>query len=121
MFCLLINCLIESGDLYMWGWNETGQLGLSVNHDDTDDDRQTATSGKVPCQTFPVPVDFPGDLDVMTVSCGSRHTGAIAGTSSKYHFHFLVFLCVRVFERNNYGLKKGGPARGRLPFTSIFS
>ena len=105
----------------MWGWNETGQLGLSVNHDDTDDDRQTATSGKVPCQTFPVPVDFPGDLDVMIVSCGSRHTAAIAGTSSKYHFHFLVFLCVRVFERNNNGLKKGGPARGRLPCTSIFS
>lgn len=72
----------ESGDLYMWGWNETGQLGLSVNHDDTDDDRQTATSGKVPCQTFPVPVDFPGDLDVMIVSCGSRHTAAIAGDGS---------------------------------------
>ena len=96
VFCLLIYCLIESCDLYMWGWNETGQLGLSVNHDDTDDDRQTATSGKVPCQTVPVPVDFPGDLDVMTVSCGSRHTAAIAGTSSKYHFHFLVFwgVCV---------------------------
>ncbi|XP_073238801.1 RCC1 domain-containing protein 1-like [Porites lutea] len=72
----------ECGDLYMWGWNETGQLGLSVNHDDTDDDRQTATSGKVPCQTFPVPMDLPGDLDVMTVSCGSRHTAAIAGDGS---------------------------------------
>ena len=105
----------------MWGWNETGQLGLSVNHDDTDDDRQTATSGKVPCQTFPVPMDLPGDLDVMTVSCGSRHTAAIAGTSSKYHLHFLVFLCVRVFERNNHWLKKRGPAKGRLPCTSIFS
>ena len=92
----------------MWGWNETGQLGLSVNHDDTDDDRQTATSGKVPCQTFPVPVDFPGDLDVMIVSCGSRHTAAIAGRSSKYHFHFLVFLCVCVCLKGIIlGSKKG--------------
>ena len=91
----------------MWGWNETGQLGLSVNHDDIDDDRQAAASGKVPCQTFPVPVDLPGDLDVMTVSCGSRHTAAIAGTSSKFHVHFFSFsMCV--VERNNHGLDPWG-------------
>lgn len=109
----------------MWGWNETGQLGLSVNHDDTDDDRQAATSGKVPCQTFPVPVDLPGDLDVMTVSCGSRHTAAIAGTSSKFHVHFFSFSMCMV-ERNNHGLdpwtqEKKGTARVRLPCASIFS
>lgn len=91
----------------MWGWNETGQLGLSVSHDDTDDDRQTATSGKVPCQTFPVPMDLPGDLDVMTVSCGSRHTAVIAGTSSKYHFHFLVFCVCVCLKGIIMGSKKG--------------
>ena len=67
----------EFGDLYMWGWNESGQLGLAVNHDSGDDGHSTC--GQVQCQTVPVPVDIPGDLDVLTVSCGTRHTAALAG------------------------------------------
>lgn len=70
----------EFGDLYMWGWNESGQLGLAVNHDSGDDGHSTC--GQVQCQTVPVPVDIPGDLDVLTVSCGTRHTAALAGDGS---------------------------------------
>ena len=73
----------EFGDLYMWGWNEKGQLGLAVNHD-SGDCRQSSSS-QVQCQTVPVPVDIPGDLEVLTVSCGTRHTAALAGmTINKY-------------------------------------
>lgn len=68
----------EFGDLYMWGWNETGQLGLAVNHHDSIDGFQSST-GQVQCQAVPVPVDIPGDLDVFTVSCGTRHTAVLAG------------------------------------------
>ena len=70
---------LEFGDLYMWGWNEKGQLGLTGDHDR--EDRQSA-SGKVQCQTFPVPIDFPDDLDILTVSCGTRHTAALAGMAN---------------------------------------
>lgn len=67
---------LESGDLYMWGWNEKGQLGLGVRHDL--DDGQSS-SGQVQCQAIPVPINFPDDLEVMTVSCGTRHTAAVTG------------------------------------------
>lgn len=68
----------EFGDLYMWGWNEKGQLGLAVDLDDT----MSSTGGQVQCQTVPVPVSFPDDLEVLMVSCGSRHTAAILGDGS---------------------------------------
>ena len=61
----------------MWGWNEKGQLGLTVNQD-SDGDRQSS-SGHIQCQTVPVPVDIPGELDVLTVGCGTRHTAVLAG------------------------------------------
>lgn len=73
MICVLS---LEFGDLYMWGWNGKGQLGLGVNHDH--DDRQSP-SGQVQCQTVPAPINFPDDLEIMTVSCGTRHTAAVAG------------------------------------------
>lgn len=67
--------LSEFGDLYMWGWNEKGQLGLAVNPNDT----LSSSGGQVQCQTVPVPVSFPEDLEVLMVSCGSRHTAAVLG------------------------------------------
>lgn len=73
MICVLS---LEFGDLYMWGWNGKGQLGLGVNHDH--DDRQSS-SGQVQCQTVPAPINFSDDLEIMTVSCGTRHTAAVAG------------------------------------------
>ena len=60
----------------MWGWNEKGQLGLGVNHDH---DNGQSSSGQVQCQAVPVPINFPDDLEVMTVSCGTRHTAAVTG------------------------------------------
>ena len=79
----------EFGDLYMWGWNETGQLGLAVNHHDSIDSN-LSSSGQVQCQTVPMPVVIPGDLDVLTVSCGTRHTAVLAGT---LNYLIIVFRC----------------------------
>ena len=57
----------------MWGWNEKGQLGLTVSPDNDDDSR------KIQCQALPALVNLPGDLDVLAVSCGTRHTAIVAG------------------------------------------
>ena len=73
MICVLS---LEFGDLYMWGWNEKGQLGFGVNHDY--DDGQSSSS-HIQCQTVPLPINFPDDWEVMTVSCGTRHTAAATG------------------------------------------
>ncbi|GFO46384.1 rcc1 domain-containing protein 1 [Plakobranchus ocellatus] len=71
----------ECGDLYTWGWNESGQLGLGclsasqetdgqVKHQDVD-----AIPGLV---TEPQCAVFPGDIVVKAVACGSRHTVALS-------------------------------------------
>ncbi|KAI1288031.1 RCC1 domain-containing protein 1 [Halotydeus destructor] len=53
----------STGDLYAWGWNESGQLGF----------RKSA----LPLTATPLPVDAPEDnLNWKTVGCGSRHTMA---------------------------------------------
>ncbi|XP_068709475.1 RCC1 domain-containing protein 1-like [Montipora foliosa] len=70
----------EFGDLYMWGWNEKGQLGLAFNHGNVDDSQPS--SHPVQCQVVPAIVNIPGDLDVLTVSCGTRHTAVVAGDGS---------------------------------------
>lgn len=68
--CFLLS---DFGDLYMWGWNEKGQLGLTVSPDNDDD------SHKIQCQALPALVNLPEDLDVLAVSCGTRHTAIVAG------------------------------------------
>lgn len=70
----------EFGDLYMWGWNEKGQLGLTVSHNDEEDHQSSIH--QIQCQALPALVNLPGDLDVLTVSCGTRHTAIVAGDGS---------------------------------------
>ncbi|CAB3245448.1 unnamed protein product [Arctia plantaginis] len=63
--------LSEFGDLYAWGWNDMGQLGISNSIED--------------CQSYSVPtlVDFfdaNGDeltLNVEDIACGSRHSAIL--------------------------------------------
>ena len=92
----LYNCVLPSefGDLYMWGWNEKGQLGLTVTQDCND---RQSSSDQVQCQTFPVPINFPDDLEILMVSCGTRHTAAVAGMQnwsncdiSKFHYKYTL-------------------------------
>ncbi|XP_055946433.1 E3 ISG15--protein ligase HERC5-like isoform X2 [Argiope bruennichi] len=63
----------ESGDLYMWGWNESGQLGFPCNK------LQNGERPKEEIETIcclPKIVDL-DDETVVAVSCGSRHTVAL--------------------------------------------
>ncbi|XP_052770458.1 RCC1 domain-containing protein 1-like isoform X1 [Mya arenaria] len=65
------------GDIYMWGWNESGQLGLptSPNSDrPVNDECLYQDVGHVQIQPEPFGLDLPDDYHVTMVTCGSRHS-----------------------------------------------
>ncbi|XP_051740002.1 RCC1 domain-containing protein 1 [Ctenopharyngodon idella] len=87
------------GDLYMWGWNESGQLGLpsrgleeekrraksSGNTDQTvNKDETNQADVFISIQAFPALVDVPDVSEISRISCGSRHTAAVTGTGDLY-------------------------------------
>ncbi|KAG8330595.1 RCC1 domain-containing protein 1 [Homalodisca vitripennis] len=63
--------LTSDGDLYSWGWNMAGQLGL-YNQE---------SRGKVSVQAIPQSVDWPdqSEVHVSKVACGARHTVTLLG------------------------------------------
>uniref|UniRef100_A0A8D0E7I3 RCC1 domain-containing protein 1 n=1 Tax=Salvator merianae TaxID=96440 RepID=A0A8D0E7I3_SALMN len=85
----------ETGDLYVWGWNESGQLALpsksaaeeemlvpEASREPNLEDR--ARPGRNPfraafisIQAFPALLDLPQEAEVSKISCGSRHTAAV--------------------------------------------
>ncbi|KAM6257019.1 RCC1 domain-containing protein 1 [Porphyrio hochstetteri] len=95
----------EAGDLYMWGWNESGQLGLPSKALAQERAEGTAAgeeaagdTGLTPhqelsaaedtefisIQAFPALLDLPQDLEVRSVSCGSRHTAVVTRGGELY-------------------------------------
>ncbi|EMP36061.1 Protein unc-45 like protein A [Chelonia mydas] len=101
----------EGGDLYAWGWNESGQLALpckalaekrppaaaSVSqHEEpgAGEAELKLVSPKAPpgaeagdfisIQAFPALLDLPEGSEVSKVSCGSRHTAAVTRTGELY-------------------------------------
>ncbi|RMB94141.1 hypothetical protein DUI87_28946 [Hirundo rustica rustica] len=92
----------EAGDLYVWGWNESGQLALpskALAEERAQDEGTGAGSTKrTPCreqlttedaafisiQAFPALLDLPQELEVSAVSCGSRHTAAVTRGGELY-------------------------------------
>ncbi|XP_044149086.1 RCC1 domain-containing protein 1 isoform X2 [Bufo gargarizans] len=76
----------ESGDLYCWGWNESGQLGLPSKA--LQQERVTSNEGPSGCQveedsdyiaiqSFPALIDLPQETEAAKIGCGSRHTAAL--------------------------------------------
>ncbi|CAH1257647.1 RCCD1 [Branchiostoma lanceolatum] len=82
------------GDLYVWGWNEAGQLGLPTSkHKTGPSDGCTTCTDKEPSvsdmaqqgdnvaevlvQATPTIVDLPTGQELSKISCGSRHTAAL--------------------------------------------
>ncbi|XP_028306088.1 RCC1 domain-containing protein 1 isoform X2 [Gouania willdenowi] len=96
-------CVSDGGDLYVWGWNESGQLGLpsqslrKASQKKEDCSKQTGASspedpqeeGKqedvfISIQAFPALVDVTPLCEIRTVSCGSRHTAAATTAGDLY-------------------------------------
>ncbi|CAG2176954.1 unnamed protein product, partial [Oppiella nova] len=56
--------LSTTGDVYVWGWNESGQLGYQ---------RDTITM-----KALPLPLDISDDDSFVSISAGSRHSMAVS-------------------------------------------
>ncbi|CAG2059278.1 unnamed protein product [Timema podura] len=71
-------CITEEGDLYTFGWNSSGQLGLPTQ---THGDKRMKLSDQesvVTLTAVPVPVTWKErEVFVIDVACGSRHTLAL--------------------------------------------
>lgn len=91
----------EAGDLYVWGWNESGQLALpskvlaeeraqdeDMGAGDTEltphQEQPAAEDAFISIQAFPALLDLPQDLEVSKVSCGSRHTAVVTRGGELY-------------------------------------
>uniref|UniRef100_A0A3B3YAZ7 RCC1 domain containing 1 n=1 Tax=Poecilia mexicana TaxID=48701 RepID=A0A3B3YAZ7_9TELE len=66
---------VGGGDLYVWGWNESGQLGLPSRGLRKDEELHEEVF--ISIQAFPALVDVSPSCEISTVSCGSRHTAAV--------------------------------------------
>ncbi|CAG5127579.1 unnamed protein product [Candidula unifasciata] len=102
----------DCGDVYMWGWNESGQLGVpalskavssSLSAEDDED--------RVGIQTEPLCItSLPDELNVAAVACGSRHSVILSDTGR-------VFSC----GWNTYGQLGLGDTENRDTFTEVVS
>uniref|UniRef100_A0A8C6MXG7 RCC1 domain containing 1 n=1 Tax=Mus spicilegus TaxID=10103 RepID=A0A8C6MXG7_MUSSI len=97
-------CLSETGDIYIWGWNESGQLALptrsgtekkaereeatELNEDGLKEELAVADAGApahfIAIQPFPALLDLPLGSDAVMASCGSRHTAVVTRTGELY-------------------------------------
>ena len=65
---------IDSGDIYGWGWNESGQVGVSEKED----------NGRQKFCFFPSLVDTPLDITFCQISAGSRHSAGVTTDGDLY-------------------------------------
>ncbi|XP_060742328.1 RCC1 domain-containing protein 1 isoform X2 [Tachysurus vachellii] len=94
-------CISAGGDLYVWGWNESGQIGLPSKglreerqsgeeriEQDKLKGRKKENEGTadvfISIQAFPALVDVSEATEIKKVSCGSRHTAAITSTGDLF-------------------------------------
>lgn len=99
-------CISETADLYVWGWNESGQLGLpsvgvrkALEQKNSSKATQCQDANALPggelkqeedkevfisIQAFPALLDLNPSCEVKAVSCGSRHTAAITTEGNLY-------------------------------------
>ncbi|XP_022610071.1 RCC1 domain-containing protein 1 isoform X1 [Seriola dumerili] len=101
-------CISDGGDLYVWGWNESGQLGLpsrglrkaaqqqssqqagalcqdaSSSHGEEPQEGEKQEEVFISIQAFPALLDVTPSCEISTVSCGSRHTAAVTTTGDLY-------------------------------------
>lgn len=67
----------DEGDLYTWGWNQNGQLGLPIH--------STEKSEGVSVMATPHIIDFPDpNANAVKVACGKRHTIVLLDNGELY-------------------------------------
>ncbi|RUS84732.1 hypothetical protein EGW08_007519 [Elysia chlorotica] len=93
----------ESGDVYAWGWNESGQLGISSVGPGSND---RVSPGVL--ITEPECVTLPSEDPIKAAACGSRHT-------------LLLSECGQVFASgwNRYGQLGLGHTRDQRTFVKV--
>ncbi|XP_054433579.1 RCC1 domain-containing protein 1 isoform X2 [Pteronotus mesoamericanus] len=99
-------CVSETGDIYIWGWNESGQLALPArslagdsqpapgqatgrSEPGSDATGAAGAEGGAPApfiavQPFPALLDLPLGSEAVKASCGSRHTAVVTRTGELY-------------------------------------
>ncbi|XP_029008853.1 RCC1 domain-containing protein 1-like isoform X2 [Betta splendens] len=88
-------CISDGGDLYVWGWNESGQLGLpsrglskakqqQISQQAEPQDEQKHEDVFISIQAFPALLDVTPSCEITAVSCGSRHTAAVTSAGDLY-------------------------------------
>ncbi|XP_061628831.1 RCC1 domain-containing protein 1-like isoform X2 [Phyllopteryx taeniolatus] len=95
-------CISDGGDLYVWGWNESGQLGLpsravrrAQQHQSSPAAADSSSYTDTPegekykevfisIQAFPALLDITPSCEVTAVGCGSRHTAAVTSAGDLY-------------------------------------
>ncbi|KAM4826145.1 RCC1 domain-containing protein 1 [Thomomys bottae] len=89
-------CLSEAGDVYIWGWNESGQLALPTRSlaektvseegrgDDANSKGRASPEAFITVQPFPALLDLPLGSEAVKASCGSRHTAVVTRAGGLY-------------------------------------
>ncbi|XP_064613634.1 RCC1 domain-containing protein 1-like [Liolophura sinensis] len=102
----------DIGDVYVWGWNESGQLGLPCKtlHDKLASDKpsEPLTEDLVVLMCEPCLVNFSTELTIVDVSCGSRHTAIVTDKGD-----------LLMTGWNNYGQLGLGDTETRDRFTAV--
>ena len=73
IFVLLF--IIDTGDLYGWGWNESGQVGVAVDED---------SSSPPQMVSLPQLVETPLEETFVSMATGSRHSISVSSTGDVY-------------------------------------
>ncbi|VDM01675.1 unnamed protein product [Schistocephalus solidus] len=88
-FAFNLLAILDVGDVYTWGSNEYGQLGLpslNLEKSRSGNDPTFFSDSSVNVCAIPSPVDFPNDANVTEIACGSRHTACLTEAGELFTF-----------------------------------
>ena len=77
----------DIGDVYSWGWNESGQVGLPCLKDKAGANISDESDGRSMVVYPSLLFEDDDEITIVDISCGSRHSAAITGTG------YILFIC----------------------------
>lgn len=86
-------CMSDSGDVYAWGSNSDGQLGLMMPRSERPSDPAEEEDIAEPYSMVPALVEAPGldDERVIKISAGARHSVALCESGAAYSWGYGQF------------------------------